>query len=86
MLVAFYQEMKAHALWEMAAVCGSQIVLIGFNVVLLTLSIANWRKRAGKSAAVPVATPAAAPGKAAAKARGTAVQRNVIKAQVATAM
>lgn len=45
MLVYFYHEMKSHALWEMIAVCGSQLVLIGFNGILLSLSIMNWRKR-----------------------------------------
>lgn len=47
MLVYFYQEMQVHALWELVAVCGSQIALIGFNIILLSLSIANWRKRSG---------------------------------------
>jgi hypothetical protein len=47
MLVYFYQEMQAHALWESVAVCGSQIALIGFNIILLSLSIANWQKRSG---------------------------------------
>ncbi len=35
-----------HAAWEILTVCGSQIILIGFNVVLLALSIGNWKKRA----------------------------------------
>ncbi len=55
MLVKFYQEMQVHALWELIAVCGSQIVLIGFNIILLSLSIANWKKRSstGRSTSSP---------------------------------
>jgi len=49
MLVQFYREMQAHALWELVAVCGSQIALIGFNLTLLSLSVMYWRKRSGKS-------------------------------------
>ena len=45
MLVLFYREMQAYALWELIAVCGSQVALIAFNVVLLMLSITNWKKR-----------------------------------------
>ena len=39
--------MQIHALWELMTVCGCQIVLIAFNVVLLGLSIGNWKKRSG---------------------------------------
>lgn len=47
MLLRFYQQMQTHPVWEMLVVCGSQLLLIGFNVVLLALSAGNWRKRSG---------------------------------------
>lgn len=85
MLVYFYHEMKSHALWQMITVCGSQVVLIGFNAVLLSLSIMNWRKRshsAGSAGSTPVDGQSKAEAeettKGKAKAQGSA---QVIKAQ-----
>ena len=61
MLTVFYGAMKQHnhAAWEILLVCGCQTVLIGFNCVLLALSIGNWKKRAGKGKGN---SPAASPG------------------------
>ncbi len=48
MLVRMYQQMQPYATWEMLTVCACQTLLIAFNVVLLVLSVSNWKKRAGK--------------------------------------
>ncbi|KAI3425329.1 hypothetical protein D9Q98_009093 [Chlorella vulgaris] len=48
MVPIFLREMRAvekAAWWETLACVGSQVILCGFNVVLLALSIMNWRKR-----------------------------------------
>ena len=50
LLPIFYRHMQGFAWWEQAAVCGAQLVLIIFNVVLLALSWINWRKRAAVAA------------------------------------
>ena len=39
------------AWWESLLCVGAQVVLCGFNIVLLTLSVMNWRKRGGSRAA-----------------------------------
>lgn len=44
MLVNFWEEMQPYAAWERYTVCLCQLILIGFNIILLSLSIANWRK------------------------------------------
>jgi hypothetical protein len=48
--------------WETTAVVGSQTVLCCFNVVLLVLSILNWRKRSVGGAAGGAKAAVAAPG------------------------
>ena len=35
------------AWWESLLCVGAQVVLCGFNIVLLSLSVMNWRKRGG---------------------------------------
>lgn len=47
MLVKFWEEMSPHPTWEKFAVCGSQLVLIAFNFILLSLSLANLKKKRG---------------------------------------
>jgi hypothetical protein len=48
MLVKFWEEMMPHAPWEKFAVCGSQVILIAFNYILLSLSVANLKKKRGE--------------------------------------
>lgn len=48
MLVKFWEEMAPHATWEKFAVCGSQVILIAFNLILLSLSVANLKKKRGE--------------------------------------
>lgn len=47
-LVKFWEEMfydERYQMWEIMAVLGSQVVLIGFNVLLLSLTASNWHKK-----------------------------------------
>lgn len=48
MLVKFWEEMQPHAPWEKYTVCGCQVTLIGFNFILLSLSVANLKKGRGE--------------------------------------
>jgi hypothetical protein len=82
MLTVFYSSMKQHnhAVWETFTVCACQIVLIGFNLVLLALSIGNWKKRAGgggskisKSSPSPGSSPSGAVGKGGKSSPGSSV-------------
>jgi hypothetical protein len=69
MLTVFYASMKQHnhAVWETLTVCGCQTVLIGFNMILLSLSVGNWKKRAsggsgGNKGKVSASSPVGSPG------------------------
>lgn len=67
MLIVFYTSMKQHnhSTWELLTVCGCQAGLIGFNVMLLGLSVGNWKKRAsggGNKSSKLSPSPAASPG------------------------
>jgi hypothetical protein len=65
MLVHFWREMQPYARWEALVVCGCQLLLIAFNLFLLTLSALNWYKRSMKAPAAPVASAASTNGAAA---------------------
>lgn len=47
-LIKFWEEMYydgRYQAWEIGSVLGSQIILIGFNVLLLSLTASNWHKK-----------------------------------------
>lgn len=87
MLTVFYREMQVHETWELITVCACQIVLIAFNVVLLALSIGNWKKRAGggKAPAVQIPSPATATVVTATGVKDKATGKRVISAQAVVA-
>ena len=61
MLYRFYTELTVYAAWEKATVCICQAILIGFNLMLLVLTIGNWKKKKPSSWATAASTAAAAP-------------------------
>lgn len=87
MLIVFYKEMQIHETWELLTVCACQIVLIAFNVVLLALSIGNWKKRAGgsKSGAGTQSFPGAATVGMATGVKKKAAGKRMISAQAVVA-